>query len=261
MDAPRADVSARFRLDGRVALVSGAGRGIGRSVARALAQSGAEVWLMARTLAEIEQAAAEIRASGGAAHAVACDATDTAKVRRVIAAVPRLDVLVNSAGTNAPEPFVDVSEEHLDRLVNLNVKAAFIVAQAAARKMLEAPDRRERGGAIVNISSQMGHVGAPTRTVYCMTKHALEGLTKAMALELAEHNIRVNSVAPTFVDTPMTAPMFARPAFAAWVHERIPLGRLGRLEEVAAAVVFAASPAASLMTGTSLVIDGGWTAQ
>ncbi len=261
MDTPHAGAAARYRLDGRVALVAGAGRGIGRSVADALAQSGAEVWLMARTRTEIEQAAAGIRASGAKAHAVACDATDTAAVRRAIAAIPRLDVLVNSAGTNLPEPFVDVSEEHLDLLVNLNVKAAFMVAQAAARKMLEASDRRERGGAIVNISSQMGHVGSPNRTVYCMTKHALEGLTKAMALELAQHNIRVNTVAPTFVETPMTAPMFARPEFGAWVRERIPLGRLGNLDEVAAAVVFVASPAASLMTGTSLLIDGGWTAQ
>lgn len=261
MDTPDAGALARYRLDGRVALVAGAGRGIGRSVAHALAQCGAEVWLMARTRAEIEQAAAGIRASGAAAHAVACDATDTAAVRRVIAAIPRLDVLVNSAGTNVPEPFVDVSEEHLDLLVNLNVKAAFIVAQAAARKMLEASDRRDRGGAIVNISSQMGHVGSPNRTVYCMTKHALEGLTKAMALELAQYNIRVNTVAPTFVETPMTAPMLARPEFGAWVRERIPLGRLGSLDEVAAAVVFVASPAASLMTGTSLLIDGGWTAQ
>jgi len=256
-----ANASARYRLDGRVALVAGAGRGIGRGVAEALAQSGAEVWLMSRTRSEIEQAAAAIGATGAVAHAVACDATDTAAVRRAIAAIPRLDVLVNCAGTNVPEPFVDVSEQHLDLLVNLNVKAAFIVAQAAARKMLEAPDRSQLGGAIVNISSQMGHVGSPNRTVYCMTKHALEGLTKAMALELAQYNIRVNTVAPTFVETPMTAPMFARPEFGAWVRERIPLGRLGGVDEVAAAVVFAASPASSLMTGTSLLIDGGWTAQ
>ncbi len=256
-----ANASERCRLDGRVALVAGAGRGIGRGVAEALAQSGAEVWLMARTRAEVEQAAAAIGATGALAHAVTCDATDTAAVRRAIAAIPRLDVLVNCAGTNVPEPFIDVSEEHLDLLVNLNVKAAFIVAQAAARKMLEAPDRSRLGGAIVNISSQMGHVGSPNRTVYCMTKHALEGLTKAMALELAQYNIRVNTVAPTFVETPMTAPMFARPEFGAWVRERIPLGRLGGVDEVAAAVVFAASPASSLMTGTSLLIDGGWTAQ
>jgi NAD(P)-dependent dehydrogenase (short-subunit alcohol dehydrogenase family) len=261
MTAPSGDIAFRFRLDGRVALVTGAGRGIGRSVAIALAQAGAEVWLMARTREQIEQAAAEIRASGGRASAIACDVTDSAAVTRAVASIPSLDVLVNNAGSNIPEPFVDVSEEHLDRLLNLNVKAAFLVAQAAAKKMLQAPDRKTRGGVIVNITSQMGHVGSPNRAVYCMTKHAVEGLTKAMALELAVHNIRVNAIAPTFIETPMTAPMFERAGFGQWVRERIPMGRVGQPDEVAAAVVFAASPAASLMTGTSLVIDGGWTAQ
>jgi NAD(P)-dependent dehydrogenase (short-subunit alcohol dehydrogenase family) len=255
------DVQSRFSLEGRTALVTGAGRGIGRSVAIALAQAGAEVWLAARTRAEIEQAAAEIRASGASAHALECDVTDSAAVRAALSSIPRLDVLVNNAGTNIPEPFVEVSEEHLDRILALNVRAAFLVAQAAAKRMLESPERKARGGAIVNMSSQMGHVGAAGRSVYCLSKHALEGLTKAMALELAAHGIRVVSVAPTFVETPMTAPMFARPEFSKWVHDRIPTGRVGQLEEVAAAVVFAASPAASLMTGTSLVIDGGWTAQ
>jgi NAD(P)-dependent dehydrogenase (short-subunit alcohol dehydrogenase family) len=259
--SPPSELAARFRLDGRIALVSGAGRGIGRSVALALAGAGAEVLLMARTRDEIEQAAAQIRESGGRARAVPCDVTDAAALAQAFAAIAGLDVLVNSAGTNIPEPFVDVTEAHLDTLVDLNVKAAFRVAQAAARKMLEAADRKQRGGAIANITSQMGHVGAVNRTVYCMTKHAVEGLTKAMAIELAPHNIRVNAVAPTFIETPMTAPMFARPGFGEWVRERIPMGRLGQLEEVAAAVLFAVSPAASLMTGTSLVIDGGWTAQ
>jgi NAD(P)-dependent dehydrogenase (short-subunit alcohol dehydrogenase family) len=261
MSASADDIAARFRVDGRVALVTGAGRGIGRSVAIALAQAGAEVWLVARTQNEIETAANEIRAAGGRAHAAACDVTDAAAVRRVVGAIPALDILVNNAGMNIPEPFVDVSEEHLDRVLSLNVRAAFVVAQAATRKMLEAPDRTTRGGSIVNISSQMGHVGAVNRSVYCMTKHALEGLTKAMALELAPRNIRVNSLAATFVDTPMTAPMFAKPEFSKWVHDRIPLGRLGTLDEIVSAVLFAAAPASSLMTGTSLVIDGGWTAQ
>lgn len=255
------DIVARFRVDGRVALVTGAGRGIGRSVALALAQAGAEVWLVARTQTEIESAAGEIRAAGGTAQTAVCDVTDAAAVTRVFAAIPALDILVNNAGMNIPEPFVDVAEEHLDRMLALNVKAAFLVAQAAAKKMLAAADRATRGGSIVNISSQMGHVGAVNRSVYCLTKHALEGLTKAMAVELAPRNVRVNSVAATFVDTPMTAPMFAKPEFSRWVHERIPLGRLGTLDEVVSAVLFAASPASSLMTGTSLVVDGGWTAQ
>jgi NAD(P)-dependent dehydrogenase (short-subunit alcohol dehydrogenase family) len=154
-----------------------------------------------------------------------------------------------------------VSEEHLDRLLDLNVRAAFLVAQAAVRRMLAHPERRARGASIVNMSSQMGHVGAPGRTVYCMTKHAIEGLTKAMAVELAPHGIRVNTVAPTFVETPMTAPMFARPEFGKWVLDRIPMGRVGTPEEVAAAAVWLASPAAGLVTGTSLRVDGGWTAQ
>jgi NAD(P)-dependent dehydrogenase (short-subunit alcohol dehydrogenase family) len=200
-------------------------------------------------------------AAGSRAQAAACDVTDAAAVRRVVAAILALDILINNAGMNIPEPFVDVSEAHLDRVLNLNVKAAFVVAQAATKKMLEAADRKARGGAIVNISSQMGHVGAVNCSVYCMTKHALEGLTKAAALELAPHNIRVNSVAATFVDTPMTVPMFAQREFSKWVHDSIPLGRLGRLDEIVSAMLFVASPAASLMTGTSLVIDGGWTAQ
>jgi NAD(P)-dependent dehydrogenase (short-subunit alcohol dehydrogenase family) len=248
-------------LAGRTALVTGAGRGIGRRVADALAEAGAEVWLLARTAVEIEQGTNEIRAAGGRANAIACDVTDTAALKRAIAALPALDVLVNNAGSNIPEPFVEVSEEHLDRLLSLNVRAAFFAAQAAARKMLEAPDRKTRGGSIINMSSQMGHVGAAGRTVYCLTKHALEGLTKAMAVELAPHNIRVNSVAPTFVETPMTAPMFKRQEFRDWVYGRIPLGRLARPEDVAAAVVFLASPGAAIVTGTSLVMDGGWTAQ
>ena len=249
----------KFRLDGRTALVTGAGRGIGRACAVALAQAGAEVWLAARTRDEIEQAAAEIRASGGNARAAACDVTNSKDVEKIISSIPVLDILVNNAGSNIPEPFVDVSEEHLDQLLALNVRAAFLVAQAAAKKMLE---RKARGGAIINMSSQMGHVGAVNRSVYCLTKHALEGLTKAMALELAPHGIRVVSIAPTFIETPMYKKMRTeKPEFEKWVTDRIPAGKVGQAEDVAAAVVFAASPAAALVTGTSLLVDGGWTAQ
>ena len=255
------DVSHKFRLDGRTALVTGAGRGIGRASAIALAHAGAEVWLAARTPSDLDAAAAEINAAGGRAHVMVCDVTDAVAVNRAIAALPSLDVLVNNAGMNIPQQFVDVSEDNLDRVLNLNIRAMFITAQAAVKKMLETSARKSRGGSVINITSQMGHVGAPTRTVYCLTKHAIEGFTKALAVELAPQNIRVNSIAPTFLETPMTAPMFARPEFAKWVMDRIPLGRLGQLDEVAASVVYVASDAASLMTGASLVIDGGWTAQ
>jgi NAD(P)-dependent dehydrogenase (short-subunit alcohol dehydrogenase family) len=262
-------ITDKFRLDGRTALVTGAGRGIGRACAIALAQAGAEVWLCARTKDEIEQAAAEIRDAGGRAHAARLDVTHSKSFAQFVDSMPALDVLVNNAGTNIPEPFVEVSETHLDQLLGLNVRAAFLCAQAAAKKMLQATERHAPegaskfgGGAIINMSSQMGHVGAVNRSVYCLTKHALEGLTKAMALELAPRGIRVVSVAPTFIETPMYSKMkAAKPELAQWVNDRIPQGRVGQPEDIAAAVVFAASPAASLITGTSLVVDGGWTAQ
>jgi NAD(P)-dependent dehydrogenase (short-subunit alcohol dehydrogenase family) len=253
------DLAARFRLDGRTALVSGAGRGIGRACALALAQAGAEVLLLSRTARELEQAVSEIESQGGRARAILCDVTDSQAVKKVFAGLASLDVLVNNAGTNVPEPFVEVSEEHLDRLLSLNVRAAFIVAQAAARKMLASTNGY--GKAVINMSSQMGHVGAVNRSVYCLTKHALEGLTKAMALELATHGIRVVSIAPTFVETPLTKPWLDTPDFGRWVRDRIPSGQVGQLEDVAAAVVFAASPAAALVTGSSLLVDAGWTAQ
>lgn len=249
------------RLDGRVALVTGAGRGLGRAAAIGLAQAGAELVLVSRSRGELDEAAATIRADGGIASPLVCDITDGVEVRALLGDLPRLDILINNAGGNIPEPFVDVTEERLDRILDLNVRATFLVAQAATRKMLEAGDRKSFGAAIVNITSQMGHVGAPNRSVYCMTKHAIEGLTKALAVELAPSNVRVNTVAPTFVETPLTAPFFENPAFREWVLNRIPLGRLGQLEEVTAAIVFLASPAASLITGTSLLVDGGWTAQ
>lgn len=254
-----------FRLDGQVALVTGAGRGIGAEAAVALASAGADVILLSRTKSDLENVARRISEgggkSGGVARAIVCDVNDSAQVRAAFAQIERLDILVNNAGMNIPEAFVDVSEEHLDEVLALNVRAAFLVAQAGVRKMLEAPDRKERGGAVIHMSSQMGHVGSPRRTVYCMTKHAIEGLTKAMAVELAPHNIRVNAIGPTFLETPMTAVFFENPEFRDWAIQRIPMGRIGRMDEVTGAIVFLASPAASLITGSSLTIDGGWTAQ
>ena len=243
-------------LAGRTALVTGAGRGIGRGCAHALAEAGADVVLVSRSPDELETVAAEIRALGRRARPVALDVTDTKSVRHLVLELPELDVAVVSAGANVPEPFLEVSEEHLDALLALNVRAAFVTVQAAARRMAESG-----GGSIVLLSSQMGHVGAAGRTVYCTTKHAVEGLTKAAAVELAPRGIRVNTVAPTFVETPMTAPFLADAGFRAEVESRIPLGRLGRVEDVSAGVVFLASDAAALVTGTSLLVDGGWTAQ
>ncbi len=217
--------------------------------------------LLSRTPAELNDVQSQITDAGGRARSVVCDVTRTEQVRSAFAAVDRVHILLNNAGMNIPELFVDVSEAHLDEMIALNVRAAFLVAQAAARKMLQDPDHRKRGGSIINITSQMGRVGAERRTVYCMTKHAVEGLTKAMAVELAPENIRVNAIAPTFLETPMTASFFADPQFRDWVLSRIPLGRMGRMDEVTGAIVFLASPAASLITGTSLAVDGGWTAR
>jgi NAD(P)-dependent dehydrogenase (short-subunit alcohol dehydrogenase family) len=240
-----------------VAVVTGAGRGIGRGCAIALAESGADVVAIARTRREVEAVAQEVEALGRGARAVVCDVTNARRLERVMRSLDRVDVLVNAAGTNVPEPFLDVAESSLDALLAANVKGTFLATQAAARRMVASGN----GGAIVNVSSQMGHVGAPRRSVYCATKHAVEGLTKALAIELAPHGIRVNSVAPTFVETSMTAPFLADDAFRADVLERIPLGRIGSVSDVVGAVVFLASPAAGLVTGASLLVDGGWTAQ
>lgn len=246
-----------FRLDGKRALVTGGGRGIGLAAASALAAAGAHVTLAARTKSEIEEAAAAIRARGEKAEALPLDVTDLDAVQRTVAAAEPFNILVNNAGTNRPKMLMDVTIDDFDVMMGLNVRAAYFMAQAVARRLLEA----KQPGSIINISSQMGHVGAARRTVYCASKHAMEGFTKAMAIELAPHNIRVNSLGPTFLETPMTRPFFENKAFRDEVLSKIKLGRLGQLDELTGAIVFLASDASSLMTGSALVLDGGWTAE
>lgn len=246
-----------FRLDGKRALVTGAGRGIGLGVAAAMADAGAHVILAARTLSEVEAAASAIRALGQSAEAVQLDVLDTDAVKTVIPKLGPLDILFNNAGTNRPKPMIDVPEEDFDAIMDLNVRAAYFVAQTVAKMMVAAGN----GGSIINTSSQMGHVGSPGRSVYCASKFAVEGFTKALATELGSHNIRVNTIAPTFIETPMTKPYFEDPAFMEKVVSKIQLGRVGQIEEISGPVVFLASDAASLITGSSLMIDGGWTAE
>jgi NAD(P)-dependent dehydrogenase (short-subunit alcohol dehydrogenase family) len=246
-----------FRLDGRRALVTGAGRGIGLTAAAALAEAGAHVTLVARTTKEIEEAAEAIRARGQKADALTLDVTDVEAAQKALAARAPYQVLVNNAGTNRPKTLPDVSVEDFDVIFALNVRAAFFMARTVALRLIE----EKLPGSIINISSQMGHVGAARRTVYCASKHAMEGFTKAMGVELAPHNIRVNSLGPTFLETPMTRPFFENKAFRDEVLSKIKLGRLGQLEEITGAVVFLASDASSLMTGSALVLDGGWTAE
>jgi len=240
-------------LDGQVALVTGAGRGIGRACAEGLADAGARVIGVARSEDDLEKLGEH---PSGRIETWAGDVTDDKLIAR-IATIEGLSILVNNAGGNRPQSFVDVDSESLDFVIDLNVRATFRVAQAAARAMLA--QRIE--GSIVNMSSQMGHVGSPKRTVYCMTKHAVEGLTKAMAVELAPHGIRVNTVAPTFVETPLTKPMLDDPEFSEFVFGMIPMKKLATIDDVVAAVMYLVSSGAGMVTGHSLRVDGGWTAQ
>jgi len=245
-----------FRLDGKRALVTGAGRGIGLAAAAAFAEAGAHVTLAARSQGEIEAGAAAIRERGGSADGLAVDVTDLTAFEQAVQRALPYDVFFNNAGMNRPQPFVEVSVDNFDTIMGLNVRAAFFAAQAVARRLVAT----QRPGSIINMSSQMGHVGAAGRSVYCTSKWAIEGLSKAMAVELAEHGIRVNTIGPTFIETPLTRPFFENEAFRKEVLGKIKLGRLGQVEELMGAVVFLASDASSLMTGTSMVIDGGWTA-
>ena len=245
-----------FRLDGKRALVTGAGRGIGLACAAALAEAGAHVVLAARSREELETVARSIRDEGGSAEALRLDVMDHADVKSRISQAEPFDILVNNAGGNRPKPFTDVSEDDFDAVLDLNLKASFFVAQAVAKRMIDGGVR----GSIIHMGSQMGHVGGARRSLYCASKWAIEGLNKAMALDLAPHGIRSNTIAPTFIDTPMTRPFFEDKAFADSVLAKIKLGRIGKVEDLMGAVVFLASEASALMTGASMIVDGGWTA-
>lgn len=242
-----------FDLTGQRALVTGAGRGIGLAAAAALAAAGAQVTLAARSLPEVEAAAAQI---GHDATALVLDVTDIAATARAIAEAGPFDILVNNAGTNRPKPVWEVSEGDYDAVLDLNLKSAFFVAQAVAKGLIAAG----RPGSLIHMSSQMGQVGGANRSLYCASKWGIEGFNKALSLDLAPHGIRSNTIAPTFIETPMTRPFFQDEGFRASVLAKIKLGRLGQVQDLMGAVVFLASPASALMTGSTLTVDGGWTA-
>ena len=252
-DLPR---TPSFRLDGRRALVTGASSGIGLGAAVALAEAGAQVTMVARGADKLEEAAAAIRDAGLHAEARPADVADVEAMRNSVAAHGPFDVLVNNAGLARHSPALDTTPGDFDAVANLNLRATYFLSQAVARGLIEAG----RPGSIITISSQMGHVGGIDRAVYSATKHAVEGMTKSMAIEWGRHRIRVNTIGPTFIRTPLTAATFADPERAAWIASKIALPRVGEVEDIMGAVVFLASDASAMVTGTALLVDGGWTA-
>tara|TARA_Y100000031_G_scaffold5945_1_gene7263 strand:+ start:109 stop:876 length:768 start_codon:yes stop_codon:yes gene_type:complete len=250
----------KYNLKNKIALVSGAGKGLGRACAIALAEAGANLIIISRTQKDLDQVVRIIKKFKSKCKTYVCDITNYNDLKNIINKQSRIDILINNAGTNIPEHFTKVKTKNMERLVKLNTIAAFNLAQLSSIKMIKTKNRKKIGGAIVNMSSQMGHVGGRIRSVYNMNKFGIEGLTKGMAIDLAKYNIRVNSVAPTFVVTPMTKNFLKNRKFKRDTLNNIPLGRFAEMSEVASAVVFLASDAASMITGTSLLVDGGWTA-
>ncbi len=244
-----------MRLDGKKALITGAGQGIGLAAAAALAEAGSSVVLIGRTESRLAEAATAVRDAGGQAEYAVVDVTNAAAATAVVAENGPFDILVNNAGTNRPAPFLDTTVEDYDAVSAINVRSTFFVAQAVARGMVAARIK----GSIINISSQMGHVGWAGRVVYCATKHAVEGMTKAMAAELGPLGIRVNTICPTIIETALTANFLADAGFRSFVFSKLKLGRLGRIEDVMGAIVFLASDASELMTASPLMLDSGWT--
>ena len=250
-----------YNLKNKTAVVTGAGKGLGRACALALAEAGANLVIISRTKKDLDEVSKKIRKLKSKCKAYVCDITKYNEIKEIINNQNKIDILVNNAGNNIPEHFTKVKRQNMEYLVKINTLATFNLAQLCALKMIELKNRKKTGGAIVNMSSQMGHVGGPIRSVYNMTKFGLEGLTKGMSIDLAKYNIRVNTVCPTFVVTPMTKKFLKNKKFKKETLNNIPLGRFAELSEVSSAVVFLASDAASMVTGTSLLVDGGWTAK
>ena len=251
----------KYNLKNKTAVVTGAGKGIGRACAIALAEAGANLVIISRTKKDLYQVSKIIKKLRVKCKSYVCDITNYDQIKEIINTQAKIDILVNNAGNNIPEHFTKVKTKNMEYLVKINTIASFNLAQLCALKMIKSKNRRRNGGAIVNMSSQMGHVGGPIRSVYNMTKFGLEGLTKGMSIDLAKYNIRVNTVCPTFVVTPMTKKFFKDKKFIKEVLGNIPLGKFAELSDVATAVVYLASDAASMITGTSLLVDGGWTAR
>jgi len=245
----------------KIALVTGAGKGIGKACAIALAEAGAHLIIISRTEKDLIEVQKIIKKQKRECTYFVCDVTNIDEIKKIFNKISKLDILVNNAGTNRPEYFTKIKRKDMSEVVDLNIKASFDVAQLSTNVMLKSKNRKKIGGSIINLSSQLGKVGAPLRSVYNMTKFGVEGLTKGMAIDLAKHNIRVNSICPTFVETPMVKKFFKNKDFKKSVIKNIPLGKVATESDIATAVVYLASDASSMMTGSSLVIDGGWTAK
>ena len=250
-----------YNLKNKTAVVTGAGKGIGRACAIALAEAGANLIIISRTQKDLDEVSKKIKKLKSKCKSYVCDITNYNQIKEIINKIPKIDILINNAGNNIPEHFTKVKTRNMEYLVRINTVATFNLAQLCALKMIKTKNRKKTGGAIVNMSSQMGHVGGPIRSVYNMTKFGLEGLTKGMSIDLAKYNIRVNTICPTFVVTPMTKKFLKNKRFKRETLNNIPLKRFAELSEVASAAVFLASDAASMITGTSLLVDGGWTAK
>ena len=251
----------KYNLKNKTAVVTGAGKGLGRACAIALAEAGANLIIISRTKKDLDEVSNKIKKFKSKSKSYICDITNYIKIKEIINKQSKIDILINNAGNNIPEHFTKVKTKDMEYLVKINTMATFNLAQLCALKMIKLKNRKKIGGSIVNMSSQMGHVGGPIRSVYNMTKFGLEGLTKGMSIDLAKYNIRVNTVCPTFVVTPMTSKFLKSKRFKKEVLGNIPLGRFAELSDVATAAVFLSSDAASMITGTSLLVDGGWTAK